>query len=133
MRRLAMMCAETALPIWRCNATFCSANCLQMELGGKDAAIECANADLAGFLISLAAPIPATCLQMELGGKDAAIVCADADLASTASHIVKGAFSYSGQRCTGERSSLAWEHCRRADSTPLLAPDHLCPSFNSHL
>lgn len=38
---------------------------------------------------------------MELGGKDAAIVCADADLASTASHIVKGAFSYSGQRCTG--------------------------------
>ena len=43
-------------------------------------------------------------LQMELGGKDAAIVCADADLASTASHIVKGAFSYSGQRCTGEHS-----------------------------
>lgn len=40
-------------------------------------------------------------VQMELGGKDAAIVCADADLASTASHIVKGAFSYSGQRCTG--------------------------------
>jgi hypothetical protein len=40
-------------------------------------------------------------LQMELGGKDAAIVCADADIEAAAKHIVKGAFSYSGQRCTG--------------------------------
>lgn len=38
---------------------------------------------------------------MELGGKDAAIVCADADIPAAAQHIVKGAFSYSGQRCTG--------------------------------
>lgn len=43
---------------------------------------------------------------MELGGKDAAIVCTDADLAGAASHIVKGAFSYSGQRCTGARCVL---------------------------
>lgn len=43
--------------------------------------------------------------QMELGGKDAAIVCADADIEAAAKHIVKGAFSYSGQRCTGEGSS----------------------------
>lgn len=39
-------------------------------------------------------------LQMELGGKDVAIVCADADLDLAAKAIVKGAFSYSGQRCT---------------------------------
>jgi glyceraldehyde-3-phosphate dehydrogenase (NADP+) len=39
-------------------------------------------------------------LQMELGGKDACIVCSDADLDLAASHIVKGGFSYSGQRCT---------------------------------
>ncbi|MEW5304082.1 MAG: hypothetical protein WDW38_003422 [Sanguina aurantia] len=39
-------------------------------------------------------------LQMELGGKDVCIVCADADLSLAASAIVKGAFSYSGQRCT---------------------------------
>jgi hypothetical protein len=38
---------------------------------------------------------------MELGGKDAAIVCSDADIEAAAKHIVKGAFSYSGQRCTG--------------------------------
>ena len=37
---------------------------------------------------------------MELGGKDAAIVLADADLDLAARHIVKGAFSYAGQRCT---------------------------------
>eukprot|EP00890_Picochlorum_soloecismus_P003022 jgi/Picsp_1/3720/NSC_06556-R1_nadp-dependent glyceraldehyde-3-phosphate dehydrogenase len=39
-------------------------------------------------------------VQMELGGKDVAIICADADLKAAASHIVKGGFSYSGQRCT---------------------------------
>ena len=36
-------------------------------------------------------------LLMELGGKDAAIVLEDADLDLTASNIVSGAFSYSGQ------------------------------------
>lgn len=57
--------------------------------------------------------------QMELGGKDAAVVCADADLAATASHIVKGAFSYSGQRCTGELSAHAVEGagCCRAGAS----------------
>jgi len=39
-------------------------------------------------------------VQMELGGKDACIVCEDADLALAAANIVKGGFSYSGQRCT---------------------------------
>ena len=39
-------------------------------------------------------------VQMELGGKDACIVCEDADLDLAAANIVKGGFSYSGQRCT---------------------------------
>mmetsp|Transcript_24840 Transcript_24840/g.38991 ORF Transcript_24840/g.38991 Transcript_24840/m.38991 type:complete len:393 (+) Transcript_24840:707-1885(+) len=39
-------------------------------------------------------------LQMELGGKDPAIVLKDANMKATAKNIVKGAFSYSGQRCT---------------------------------
>lgn len=38
--------------------------------------------------------------QMELGGKDVCIVCSDADLDLAAKNIVKGGFSYSGQRCT---------------------------------
>lgn len=48
-------------------------------------------------------------VQMELGGKDAAIVCADADITATAKHIVKGAFSYSGQRCTAVKLVLVVE------------------------
>jgi len=44
-----------------------------------------------------AAMIP---LQMELGGKDPALVLPDADIPAAASAIVKGAFSFSGQRCT---------------------------------
>lgn len=39
-------------------------------------------------------------LLLELGGKDAAIVLPDADLNNAAKEIVKGAFDYSGQRCT---------------------------------
>ncbi|EEF31609.1 NADP-dependent glyceraldehyde-3-phosphate dehydrogenase, putative [Ricinus communis] len=39
-------------------------------------------------------------LQMELGGKDACIVLEDADLELVAANIIKGGFSYSGQRCT---------------------------------
>lgn len=37
-------------------------------------------------------------LQMELGGKDVAIVLDDAEVELTAKQIIKGAFSYSGQR-----------------------------------
>ena len=48
-------------------------------------------------------------LQMELGGKDAAIVLPDADLALAASSILKGGFSYSGQRCTAVKVVLAHE------------------------
>lgn len=46
-------------------------------------------------------------IQMELGGKDAAIICADADIPAAAKHIVKGGFSYSGQRCTAVKLVFA--------------------------
>ena len=45
-------------------------------------------------------------IQMELGGKDVAVVAADADLDLAASNIVKGGFSYSGQRCTAVKLVL---------------------------
>lgn len=45
-------------------------------------------------------------LLMELGGKDAAIVLEDADLELTASNIVSGGYSYSGQRCTAVKRIL---------------------------
>ncbi|KAF9616569.1 hypothetical protein IFM89_030336 [Coptis chinensis] len=48
-------------------------------------------------------------LQMELGGKDACIVLEDADLDLVASNIVKGGFSYSGQRCTAVKVVLVME------------------------
>ncbi|EFN50637.1 hypothetical protein CHLNCDRAFT_37743, partial [Chlorella variabilis] len=48
-------------------------------------------------------------IQMELGGKDAAIVCQDADVEAAARHIAKGAFSYSGQRCTAVKVVLVHE------------------------
>jgi len=38
-------------------------------------------------------------LHMELGGKCACIVLADADIELAAKEIVKGAFTYAGQRC----------------------------------
>jgi len=43
---------------------------------------------------------------LELGGKDAAIVCEDCDLDLTVKEITKGAFSYSGQRCTAVKRVL---------------------------
>lgn len=46
---------------------------------------------------------------MELGGKDAAIVLEDVDLDDTAENIVKGAFSYSGQRCTAVKRVLVMD------------------------
>lgn len=48
-------------------------------------------------------------LLMELGGKDAAIVLEDADLEMTASQIVAGAYSYSGQRCTAVKRIIVME------------------------
>jgi len=51
-----------------------------------------------------AAMIP---LLFECGGNNPLIICPDADLNLTAAQIVKGAFSYSGQRCTGVKYVLA--------------------------
>lgn len=48
-------------------------------------------------------------LVLELGGKDAAIVTSNANLEKTAKEIVKGAFSYSGQRCTAIKKVLVLE------------------------
>ncbi|KAK9059431.1 hypothetical protein SSX86_022051 [Deinandra increscens subsp. villosa] len=48
-------------------------------------------------------------LQMELGGKDACIILEDADLDLASSSIVKGGFSYSGQRCTAVKVVLVME------------------------
>lgn len=45
-------------------------------------------------------------LLLELGGKDAAIVLDDANLELTVANIVKGAFSFSGQRCTAVKRVL---------------------------
>lgn len=45
-------------------------------------------------------------ISLELGGKDAAIVLSDADLNLTVKEIVKGAFNYSGQRCTAIKRVL---------------------------
>ncbi len=39
-------------------------------------------------------------LLMEMGGKDPAIILSDADLELASDEVVKGAFSYAGQRCT---------------------------------
>ncbi|QQR93297.1 aldehyde dehydrogenase family protein [bacterium] len=43
---------------------------------------------------------------MELGGKDVAIVTKKADVQKSVQQIVKGAFSYSGQRCTAVKKVL---------------------------
>lgn len=48
-------------------------------------------------------------LLLELGGKDAAIVLEDADLEMTATQIVGGAYSYSGQRCTAVKRIIVME------------------------
>lgn len=52
-------------------------------------------------------------IQMELGGKDVCIVCSDADLDLAAKHIVKGGFSYSGQRCTAVKLVMVMDQVRR--------------------
>ncbi len=48
----------------------------------------------------IAKALPAKNIVLELGGKDAAIVLEDIDIKKVAKEIVKGAFNFSGQRCT---------------------------------
>lgn len=50
-----------------------------------------------------------TPLLFECGGNNPVIVLPDADVEATAKELVKGAFSYSGQRCTGIKYVLAQE------------------------
>jgi glyceraldehyde-3-phosphate dehydrogenase (NADP+) len=51
-------------------------------------------------------------LLLELGGNDPALVLADADIALAAKHIAKGAFQYSGQRCTAVKRVYVDESIR---------------------
>lgn len=51
--------------------------------------------------IAIAGKAPMKPLLFECGGNNPAIVLSDADFALTARELVKGAFSYCGQRCTG--------------------------------
>lgn len=44
---------------------------------------------------------PTVRCQLEMGGKNAVVVCPDADLDEAASIVMRGAFSLSGQACTG--------------------------------
>jgi glyceraldehyde-3-phosphate dehydrogenase (NADP+) len=59
--------------------------------------------------ISLAKKAGMIPLVLELGGKDPGIVREDADLHEAAKHIISGAFSYSGQRCTAIKRVLVHE------------------------
>jgi len=59
--------------------------------------------------ISIARKAGMVPMQMELGGKDACIVLEDADLDLVAANIIKGGFSYSGQRCTAIKIVLVLE------------------------
>ncbi|BAC44260.1 NADP-dependent glyceraldehyde-3-phosphate dehydrogenase [Malacoplasma penetrans] len=54
----------------------------------------------------LASKLPMKPLVLELGGKDAAIVTNNADVELAAKEIIKGAFGYSGQRCTAIKRVL---------------------------
>ena len=55
---------------------------------------------LIGYFVLKAVVSPMKKLILELGGKDAAIVLDDIDVLEVAKEIVKGAYGYSGQRCT---------------------------------
>jgi glyceraldehyde-3-phosphate dehydrogenase (NADP+) len=55
------------------------------------------SSDTGAAIAKMAGMIP---LLFECGGNNAAIVLPDADMSLTAKEIVKGAFSYAGQRCT---------------------------------
>ncbi len=48
-------------------------------------------------------------LVLELGGKDPAIIRSDANLEEAMKHIISGAFSYSGQRCTAIKRVLVMD------------------------
>lgn len=57
--------------------------------------------------LSIAAKAPMKPLLFECGGNNPAVVLPEVDLGLTARELVKGAFSYCGQRCTGIKYILA--------------------------
>jgi glyceraldehyde-3-phosphate dehydrogenase (NADP+) len=57
--------------------------------------------------MSIAGKAPMKPLLFECGGNNPAVVFPDADLSVTAKEIVKGGFSYAGQRCTAIKYVLA--------------------------
>mmetsp|Transcript_3632 Transcript_3632/g.8235 ORF Transcript_3632/g.8235 Transcript_3632/m.8235 type:complete len:496 (-) Transcript_3632:198-1685(-) len=71
--------------------------------------------------LSLAKKVGMIPIQMELGGKDACVVCPDADLDLAAKHIIKGGFSYSGQRCTAVKVVLVQDEVADALVEKVLA------------
>jgi glyceraldehyde-3-phosphate dehydrogenase (NADP+) len=108
---------------------------LQMELGGKDACIVCRWVEvLGGGCVCMQGCVCIVCVlggwpHHQHGGGGACKRCccsslhahnlpvsthlhtctSDADIALAASHIVKGGFSYSGQRCTAVKVVLVME------------------------
>lgn len=56
--------------------------------------------------VSIAARAPMVPLVFECGGNNPALVLPDADLTLAAREIVKGGYSYAGQRCTGIKYAL---------------------------
>ncbi|OGG34961.1 hypothetical protein A2363_01940 [Candidatus Gottesmanbacteria bacterium RIFOXYB1_FULL_47_11] len=60
--------------------------------------------------VAIAGRAPMKPLLFECGGNNAAIVFPDADMALTAKEIVKGGFSYAGQRCTAIKYVLATQN-----------------------
>jgi len=59
-------------------------------------------------------------LVLELGGNDAGYVRADADLDLAAAEVAKGAFSYSGQRCTAIKRVIVHKDVKTAFMDKLL-------------
>lgn len=57
--------------------------------------------------VAIAGKAPMKPLLFECGGNNPSIVFSDADMGLSAREIVKGAFSYAGQRCTGIKYILA--------------------------
>ncbi len=58
----------------------------------------------------IAQTVSKTKLVLEMGGKDCCLVLDDADLEACANDIIKGAFSYNGQRCTAIKKVLVSQH-----------------------
>lgn len=97
---------ELGLPVGILNHITCPGEQID-KIIGSDLGIKMitftGSSEVGEIISSKTSMIPLT---LELGGKDAAIVLDDAQLEKTAKEIVKGAMSYSGQRCTAIKRVL---------------------------